>query len=405
MANYIRQSQSYGQPIPFTTELWYQFLDASIENYILIEKAKVDSVVVSPEQVNRQMDQRIEQLTQQAGSVQALEQAFGKSIIQLKEEFRNDFREQMLTETVRQSKISAIKITRPEVLEFFESIPKDSLPTIPEQVALSQIVILPPPQKDAKDNALQFAEQLRDSVLNHGKSIEDLAKRHSDGPSGPRGGLLPMMALRDLVSEYSAAAAALQPGQISKVVETEFGFHIIQLIRRIADQIETRHILISVDNEELDDEYAINRLTEIRDSLLTVPDLNFSSFAQRVSEDLFTKVSGGKIIDPQTGERLIPLNRLDPALYRIVLVMDEVGAVSEPKLFNPNNVNSSKAYRIVRLDKQIPEHVANFEQDYERLKNIALQQKQFSEYASWIQELKENFYIEYRIPMPNREVN
>ncbi|MBO6524377.1 MAG: peptidylprolyl isomerase [Balneolaceae bacterium] len=405
VANYIRQSQSYGQPVSFSTELWYQFLEASIENYILIEKARVDSIVVPEERITRQMDQRVSQLIQQAGSERALEQAFGKSIIQLKDEFRDDFREQMLTEMVRQNKFQTIKITRPEVREFFNSIPVDSLPTIPEQVALSQIVILPPAKEDARESARELAESLRDSALNHGKSIEELARRHSDGPSGPRGGLLPMMALGDLVSEYSAAASALQPGQISNVVETEFGFHVIQLIRRVGDQIETRHILISVDASELDDDFAIERLEGIKDSLESNPELSFSAFAQRVSEDPATKISGGKIQDPQTGERLIPLNRLDPALYRIVLVMDEVGAISDPRPFNPNNANAGKAFRIVRLDRQIPEHVANFDQDYERLKSIALQQKQFKVYSEWIEKLKDDFYIEYRIPVPNMEVN
>ncbi|RNC85373.1 MAG: hypothetical protein ED557_00950 [Balneola sp.] len=405
VANYIRQAQSYGNPIQFSEELWYQFFDASIENYILIEKARVDSITVPLERVNRQMDQRVNQLIQQAGSEQALEQVFGKSILQLKDEFRDGFREQMLTEMVRQNKFSSITITRPEVLDFFESIPKDSLPTIPEQVALSQIVILPPPKDDARETAREFAEALRDSAINHGKSIDELARRHSDGPSAPKGGLLPMMALGDLVSEYSAAASALQPGQISSVVETEFGFHVIQLIERVGDQIETRHILISVDASELDDDFAINRLTEIRDSLMADAELSFSAFAQRLSEDPSTKISGGKILDPQTGERLIPLNRLDPALYRIALLMDEEGTISEPRPFNPNNANAGKAFRIVRLDKQIPEHVANFEQDYDRLKAIALQQKQFSEYSKWIEELKSEFYIEYRIPVPNMETN
>lgn len=405
VANYLRQAQSYGNPVQFSEDLWYQFLDASIENFILVEKARVDSLTIPIDRVNRQMDQRVDQLIQRAGSEQALEQIFGKSILQLKDEFREDFTEQMLTEMVRQNKFNSITITRPEVKEFFESIPKDSLPTIPEQIALSQIVILPPAKDDARETARLFAETLRDSALNHGKTIEELARRHSDGPSGPRGGLLPMMALGDLVSEYSAAASAMQPGQVSSVVETEFGFHVIQLIKRVGDQIETRHILISVDASELDDDFAINRLNEIRDSLVTDSELSFSAFAQRVSEDPNTKLAGGKILDPQTGERLIPLNRLDPALYRIALLMDEEGAISEPRPFNPNNANAGKAYRIVRLDRQIPEHVANFEQDYDRLKAIALQQKQFQEYTDWIEELKSDFYIEYRIPMPNTEAN
>jgi len=121
------------------------------------------------------------------------------------------------------------------------------------------------------------------------------------------------------------------------------------------------------------------------------------------SEDPATKVTGGKILDPQSGERLIPLNRLDPALYRIVLLMDEVGTISDPRPFNL--ITGGKAYRIVRLDQQIPEHIANMDQDYERLKSIALQRKQVVEYSNWIEELKSDVYIEYRIPMPNMENN
>jgi peptidyl-prolyl cis-trans isomerase SurA len=120
--------------------------------------------------------------------------------------------------------------------------------------------------------------------------------------------------------------------------------------------------------------------------------------AIRNSEDPSTSKSGGKIIDPQTQERLIALNRLDPSLYRIVLLMDEIGQISEPKPFNPNNANAGKAYRIVKLDRQIPEHVADFDIDYQRLKNIALQQKQSRVFQEWLQDLREEVYIEYRIP-------
>ena len=398
VADYLRQAQFNQQTIPFTKELWYDFLEAEIDKYVLLEQARVDSITVSDDMVERQMDNRINQLVQRAGSEQALEQAFGKSIIQLKEDFRATFKEQMVTEQVQQLKLNEINITRPEVKEFFDSIPQDSLPTIPEQVSVSHIVKLPPPKTDAKQAALEFAESLRDSILNHGKTIEELARRHSTDGAASRGGLLPMMGLNELVSEYSAAAAALQPGQISEVVETQFGFHVIRLNRRIGDRIETNHILINIDAEQLDDQKAIDELNAIRDSLVNNPDLSFSAMAMRHSDDPSTANSGGKIVDPQTGERLIPLTRLDPALYRVVLLMDEEGTISEPRPFNPNNANSGKAYRIVRLDKQIPEHIADFELDYERLKAITLQQKRQFEFASWLKELRENFYIEYRIP-------
>tara|TARA_R110002124_G_scaffold48026_1_gene142133 strand:- start:6176 stop:7537 length:1362 start_codon:yes stop_codon:yes gene_type:complete len=398
VADYIRQASFNQQEIPFTKELWYSFLEAEIDNKLLLEKAKIDSITVSDDQVNQRMDARVSQLIQQAGSEQALEEAFGKSIIQLKADFRDTFREQITVNQVRQMKINEIKITRPEVKEFFESIPKDSLPTIPEQVALSHIVKLPKAKSDAKATSYEFAESLRDSILNEGVPLEDLAKRHGMDGSAERGGQLPMMGLNELVSEYSAAAAALQPGQISEVVETEFGYHIIRLDERIGDKIKTSHILIRIDAEQLDDETAIEELNAIRDSLLNNKDLSFSGMAIRNSEDPSTSKSGGKIVDPQTGERLIPLNRLDPALYRVVLLMDEIGQISEPKPFNPNNANSGKAYRIVRLDKQIPEHIASFETDYERLRAISLQQKQAIEFQKWLDELRDEIYIEYRIP-------
>lgn len=398
VADYIRQASFNQQEIIFTKEMWYTFLEAEIDNKVLLEKAKIDSVIVTDEQVSQRMDARVSQLVQQAGSEKALEEAFGKSIIQLKADFKDTFREQITVNQVRQTKFGEINITRPEVKEFFESIPKDSLPTIPEQVALSHIVKLPKPKSNATKASYDFAESLRDSILNQDVPFEEIAKRHGMDNSSDRGGQLPMMGLNELVSEYSAAAAALQPGQISEVVETEFGYHIIRLDERVGNKIKTSHVLIRIDAEQLDDETAIDELNTIRDSLLSNKQYTFSGMAIRNSEDPSTSKSGGKIVDSQTGERLIPLNRLDPALYRIVLLMDEIGQISEPKPFNPNNANSGKAYRIVRLDKQIPEHIASFETDYQRLKSISLQQKQTREFQKWLDELRNEIYIEYRIP-------
>lgn len=405
VADYIRQAEVSGEDVEFSRELWFEFLESAINNYVLLEKAEIDSITVSDAQVDMQMDQRIRQLISQAGSEQALEQAFGKSIIQLKADFRETFREQMTANQVQEQKRRSITITRPEVVDFFNDIPADSLPTIPEQVALSQIVKIPPARGNAEERAREFAAELRDSIVVHGKSIEALARRHSDDRgSAQNGGLLPLMPLDELVPEYSAAAAALQPGGISNVVETQFGFHVIRLNRRVGDRIETNHILISVDPNELDEEQAINTLNTLRDSIMTNPDVKFSEVAITESEDPNTAIYGGKVFDPQTGERLIPLNRLDPSMYRIVLLMDEEGAISEPKSFTLQNQNT-KAYRIVRLDQQIPEHIANLDQDYERIKNIALQQKQYRVMQEWLQELRDEIYIDYKIDVPWKETS
>lgn len=402
VADELKQARFNGERVQFSEAMWYSYLEDQINTLVLLEKARLDSVTVSDEQVNQQMDARIQQLVQQAGSERALEQAFGKSLIQLKADFRQDFREGILQQRMQQMKMQEIQITRPEVREFFETIPADSLPVIPEEVALSQIVKVPPATGNARQAALNFANQLRDSILVHGKSIEELARRHSDDPgSASRGGLLPMMGLNELVPEYSAAASALQPGGISEVVETDFGFHVIKLKNRVGDRIETNHILIEIKSDVTDEAVARKELNAIRDSILT-QDVSFSEMARRHSDDPNTASSGGKLIDPRVSSRLIPVNALDPSMYQVVLRLDEVGQISEPSSFDLSGSGNRKALRIVRLDDRVPEHKANFEQDYDRIRNIALREKRFLEYNKWLMELRDEFYVEYKIPVPNK---
>jgi peptidyl-prolyl cis-trans isomerase SurA len=400
---YMTQSEMQGQPIPFNEELWYSALQSMVDNYVLLEKAKIDSVVVSDDMVNRQMDQRINQMIRQAGSERALEQAFGQSIVQIRADYREQFREQMIIQQVQQKKMMSVNITRPEVEEFFNSIPEDELPIIPEQVGVSQIVITPPALDDARNQAQEFAAAIRDSIINHDKDFEEMARRHSQDGTAQRGGHIPMTPINDLVANYSAAATALEPGQISEVVQTQFGFHVIRLNRRMGDNIDTNHILIRVDEDMVDEQFAIEKLNALRDSVLN-HGKSFSDLARRHSQDEDTKPFGGRIVNVQTGERLMAINQLDPALYRIVILLDEEGEISEPRSFTPRRTSassSSRAFRIVRLDRHIPEHQANLKDDYERIREIALQQKRMRKLGKWMEDLRADVYIEFKIDMPD----
>ncbi|MFU8860734.1 MAG: peptidylprolyl isomerase [Cyclonatronaceae bacterium] len=394
----LREFLSVNQQVPYTENLWYEMLESMVDNFVLFEQAKIDSIIVSDDMVNRQLDQRIRQLVQQLGSESELEAMMGRSIPQIRQEYRSQFRQEIMVERLRELQRSKIRITRPEVLEFFNTIPADSLPVIPETVELAQIVSIPPPLAEARSLAYNKAVALRDSILNHGASIEELARKHSDGPSGPDGGLLPMMPMSDLVAEFSAAAAALEPGGISEVVETEFGFHIIRLNRRVGDRIETNHILIQVSEDQLDERFSINLLETLRDSVLT-HGASFSALARRHSDDKLTAPAGGRLINPQTGERRIVLNQLDPALYRIVLLLEEPGDISPPRAFNIDG-DRKRAHRIVQLLNRVPEHKANLRQDYDLIERIALSQKQARELASWLTRLREDIYVEYKITNP-----
>jgi peptidyl-prolyl cis-trans isomerase SurA len=174
------------------------------------------------------------------------------------------------------------------------------------------------------------------------------------------------------------------------------------LNRRIGDKIDTGHILIYVDDDELDEEAAINELEQLRDSLLNNSSLSFFDVARNTSDDKNTSTLGGRLANPRTGQASIPLTSLDPALYRIVLLLNEEGDISEPKPYNPELPTTSKAYRIVKLVKKVDEHRANLELDYELFENIALQDKQMKTFNEWLKELRQDIYIEYRIPLPDR---
>jgi len=228
------------QGLTFTEELWYDVLDSMVDNYAMVEKAKIDSVVVSDEEVNRELDQRTRVLIERAGGERQLEQALGKSLIQLRSEYREQFRQEMVSERLRQMQRTSITITRPEVEAFFKEVSVDSLPIIPESVELAHIVSIPPPRQDALDRAFNLASAIRDSIVNQGADFEEMAKKYGEDGTATSGGLIPLMPLGDLVPEYSAAASALSPGQVSEVVKTSFGYHVIRLNQRVADQIENK---------------------------------------------------------------------------------------------------------------------------------------------------------------------
>lgn len=387
---------------PFSKDLWYNLLRAEIEKNVLLHQAKIDSVEVTDEEIDRKLNQRIRMMVRQAGSEEVLENYFGKTIIELKNEWRSMLRNDEIVQKVRNTKMGSVTITRPEVVEFFETIPKDSIPILPERVKLAHIVRIPKPNVNAKQDAFNKAKAIRDSIVNHGKSIEEMAKKYSDDLSSSNGGFLPLIDINELVPEYSAAAAALEINGISQVVETTYGFHVIRLNKRVGDQISTNHVLIKLNQEDVDEQAAIDKLTQLRDSLLTNKELSFTDFARVYSEDKATASGGGILKNPQTGESYIDLKQLDPALFRIVLLLENVGDISEPKPFTTNPPESKKAYRIVQLLDKVEEHKANLDQDYALFENYALQQKKDRILRNWISTIKNDVYIEYKIAVPEQ---
>lgn len=400
--NYMmRQQEQSGQPPQFEDDLWYSMLENIVERFVIYDHARLDSITVPDERLDQQINQQIQSYVDQVGSEAALEQELGQSIVQFRSELREDYRIQAVVQQYENSELGQVEITRPEVRRFFEDIPSDSLPTIPEQMALSHIVKLPQARTDAREQARQLAEQLRDSVVNHGEPIDDMARKYSDGPNADNGGRIPLINIDELVSQYSAAASALEPGQISEVVETSFGFHVIRLNRQEGDQIDTNQILITIDESNYANQVAIDTLNTIRDSILNREDISFSEMARKHSDDENTASRGGQLLfNAETNQLLFPVNQMEPALYRIAVQLDE-GDISEPSAFTIGTGNNSRrAYRIVRLDRHIPEHTANLEDDFERIRNFAREEKRYQLREQWVSRLKEDTYINFKIPVP-----
>nr|BCX01261.1 MAG: peptidylprolyl isomerase [Bacteroidota bacterium] len=381
---------------PYSAKLWEQALEELIRERILLIRAKEDTLVkVSEDQVERELEQRLNQLVRQLGSEERVQQLYGKPLVQIKSEFREEVRNQLLIQEYQRLRLGTIRATRPEVEAWFRSIPEDSLPLIPTMVELAHIVAKPRVNPEARARALALAQALRDS-LRQGKDFAQLARRYSQDPgTAPEGGYLGEFHLSELIPEFAAAASALEPGQISEVVETPFGFHLIRLHEKRGDVIATSHILIRLSPEALDPGPAIEKLRALRDSIL-VHRRPFHEMARKYSEDPETAPLGGQILNPQTGQRSLPLEALDP-LFRETVDTLQVGQISHPGPFQM--LDGKLAYHIVWLQRRVEAHRANLEQDYPQLEQVFLAQKRQQVLEELVRQAARGIYVEIRIPL------
>lgn len=381
---------------PYSKALWERALQDLIQERILLLRAREDTLVkVSEAEVDRELEQRLAQLVRQLGSEDRVQQVYGKPLVQLKSEFREEVRNQLLVQQYQRQRLGSIRVTRPEVEAWFRSIPEDSLPIVPTTVELAHIVAKPRLNPEARNRALHLARALRDSLL-RGRDFAELARRYSQDPAtAAEGGYLGEFHLSELVPEFSAAAAALEPGQISEVVETSFGFHIIRLNAKRGDLINTSHILIRLGPEALDPEPAIRKLQAIRDSIL-LHKRPFHEMARRHSEDPESAPLGGQILNPQTGQRGLPLEALDP-LFRETVDTLQVGSISLPAPFQM--LDGSRAYHIVWLQRRVEAHRANLEQDYPQIEQVFLVQRRQELLQELVRRAARGIYVEVRVPL------
>ncbi len=373
---------------------------AILENLVLaqlmVHKGEVDSVEVSDDEVKQYVDYYIKNDLRQYGSKEALREATGFSYDELKEQYERMIRNNLLSRRVEYQLTENVKITPAEVTDFFQSLPADSLPMMPERYELSEIVIEPAISEAERDRVRAELAALRERVLK-GEKFSMLATLYSQDPgSAKQGGELGFFSRGDMVGEFEAAAFALKPGEVSPIVETQFGFHIIQLVERRGNMLNARHILL-VPRVSSDD---LLRARMKLDSIATeirAGNITFEDAARQYSTAANAK-QGGVATNPADGSARLDKAAIDEVYYNVGIQGMDEGRIS---IAVPAKTDENRdAYRIVRLNKKYPAHKANLTDDYDNIYNAALAAAKHRHLKKWAQKQMQNTYIrladEYR---------
>lgn len=384
----IQQAKAQGEVI--NDRLRCTIFDQLLLEKFFLAQAQLDSVYVSEDDVEAELDKRIRYfISTSFGSQQKLEEYYGKSTADLKDDFRKDIRNQMLAEKMQGKIYGNIKTTPSDVRVFYDDIPKDSLPYFNAEIELSQIVIKPKASQEAKDYALYKANQLRDEILKGG-DFAIKAKLNSEDPGSKKeGGDLGFITRGEMVQEFEAGAFKLKEGEVSEVIETQFGYHVIQCLERKGERIHVRHILITAPITSIDEQSAIRMLDSIS-NMINSGALTFEEAVKEYSEDDQSKSNRGDIINQNTGTSYFEMSELDGSLLFSMSDLKK-GQLSQVSPFEAPD--GKKAFRIIRIKSESEPHVANLKQDYSKIQNACKQAKQQEALVKWIQEKRGDAYI------------
>ena len=371
---------------PKSVELKRQILNSMIDEKLVYAQAELDSIIISDGEINQRIDYQINVLQQQYGSISKIEEMYGMSIEKIKRELREDVRKNLMVQRLREKNFAPVEASRREVEEFFYTY-KDSLGMIPEKLHIYHIFRNPKTSDRLKKQYKDFAQAIRDSIVNQGANFEDMAKKYSEDPgSRTFGGDLGFVKKGVFYPQFEAAAFSLEVGEISNVIETPVGYHIIELLERRGESIHTRHILIKFKTDESADLETITFLTEVRDSVIKGVN-SFQYYARKYSEDKETAPFNGDL-------GTFYINQLDKNLLDIVSKLKE-GEISFPKRIDYGQ--EVYGYHIVFLESRVPQHPPSLEEDYAELKRLADEYKKQKQYDEWVASLRDKIYWEVRI--------
>jgi peptidyl-prolyl cis-trans isomerase SurA len=364
-------------------------LENHLVQKLLLNQAIVDSIEVTENEVEMELSRRIQFFVQQIGSEEKLEAYYNKSLLEIREDFRDIVREQLRTQYMQQDIIGNVKVSPAEVRRFFNNLPEEDIPMIPSQVEIRQIIKYPEFSEAENFRVRQRLNEIRQRIID-GESFSTMAILYSEDPgSARRGGELGYMARTDLVPEFSKVAFSLKEDRVSPVFQTEFGFHIVQLIDRRGDQVNVRHILMqpaATDQAKAEARASLDSLARV----IRTDTLNFRMAAIINTDDEGTRMGGGLVINPHTGGSRFELDQLNPVQYQAVRDM-KVGEIAGP--LEATDHQGKVFYKLIYLESQTAPHQANLKDDYAYLRELALNEKMMRILDEWVAERRAETYI------------
>lgn len=358
-------------------------------NKIMTSQAVMDSIPLTDDEVDAELNRKINYYVNMIGSKQLFEEYYNKPIDAIKEDFRDDIKDQMLAQRMRDKIIEGLSVTPTEVRDFFNKIPKDSLPYYNTEYEVSQIVVKAHVGEQQQQLALNKILDLKKRA-EEGEDFSLLATLYSEDPgSAAEGGALGLMPRGTFVPEFEAAAFKLQPGEISDIVKTQFGYHLIKLNKRIGEQVDCSHILVRSQASNKDLMEAKAKLDSIKTEL-EKKTITFFDAVRLYSDDEPTKGNGGRVLNYETGSTIMEPQDMDPYLFKMIekLEVDQISSV-EPY----QTQDGSYAFRIAKIDSKVPPHVANLSQDYSKILDAAKAEKEQKLIMDWINRRSKKSYI------------
>jgi peptidyl-prolyl cis-trans isomerase SurA len=366
-------------------------LESMLINKLMLHQAEIDSIEVTDEEVNREMDNRIRYMISAYGSQEMLEKQMRKSLSEIKSYYKDVIKENIMIAQIEQKLTGALSVTPQEVVDFYNSIPKDSLPTIEQEYVLSQIVKMPKVSEEEKERVKAKLNEYRDRVLK-GSKFSTIATLYSEDPaSAKKGGELGFFSRGDMVGEFENAAFALQDGEISPIIETKYGYHIIQMIERRGNQVNCRHILLQpkVTPQQLGEAY--QELENIKKQIDN-GEITFEEAIVKYSEDP-SKVNEGLIVNPHNASAIFSKDAINETIYNIEKVdfnSMKQGEITKPVKFK---TELSEAYRLIKVNRKTDAHKVDLTLDYDKVQASALDNKKTEVIKEWANKRLKKTYV------------